>query len=746
LTLEELGDASGVSARAISDMERGHSRGPQARTMEAIASALMLGDADRSLLLAAARAGRRRPVGPAAGPCDLPPDIPDFAGRADHVAWLTRPADSEHNGLPVSVVCGAPGLGKTALAVHSAHRIAGEFRDGCFLLDLRGLDVEPVDSAHALFRLLKALGVREQAIPPDPQERRVLYLRLMQEKHVLVVLDNAAYESQVRPLLPGPGQSAVWITSRRTMTGIEHCRRLSLPPLSPDDSALMLTAIVGTRGEAGKDDGDAQVAELAQLCGHLPLALRIAGNRLLSQPAWTVRTFTDRLAGAEGRLDRLSAGDLYVEAAFALSYEQLSPVARRLFRRLALAPGIDVAPTHGAVLTRAPIPEVEETMDELVELGLLIPTTGDRCAFHDLLRLYAGKRLQAEETAADRDEARSRLYDWLLNTATAAGQWFGPDAGRPADSGPDLLVDLADRDTAMRWLVEENLNWLAAYYAAAEAGEHRRVLATAEALHWFADHWIFWGHWPEFYALARSAAHDVGDRHAEAAHLNDLAWAQDMCQKLPAEALVTALAAAALAREIGDRVQEAWAWAAAAAAAAEANIGGPAEDDERVENAMVYGERAYALFRELDDKVGAPQALLVVCRCLTMLGRTAESLDRLARVVDLVTDPATAPAPHIASMNLNVALSFIGEAHTRAGDWASAEQAYRKALDATSANTTPTVTANIMSGLAEALHHLGRHTEARAPLQKALDLYTDANDATRAARERRKLEEWSAGD
>lgn len=204
LTLEELADAAGVSDRAIGDMERGHSRGPQARTVQALAEALGLSAQDTDLLLAAARTGRRRSDPVAAGLCDLPPGIPDFAGRAEEWGWLAN----EGGQAQVSIVSGAPGLGKTALVVQAARQESPLYSDGAFFIDLRGLDAQPVDPQQAMARLLKALGVRERDLPLDGDERQVLYRRVLQGKQALIVLDNAADEAQLRPLLPGGEKAA----------------------------------------------------------------------------------------------------------------------------------------------------------------------------------------------------------------------------------------------------------------------------------------------------------------------------------------------------------------------------------------------------------------------------------------------------------------------------------------------------------------------------------------------------------
>jgi hypothetical protein len=394
MTLEELAERAGLSARALGDLERGRSRGPQARTVLALTGALGLPDADAAALLAAARAGRRRPSEPAPALCRLPGGVPDFVGREEEMRWL-RCVGTEPGPSRIAVVSGAPGMGKTALTVRAAWTMAEQHRDGCRFLNLRGLDAEPLDPHQALHRLLRALGVLERAIPADGEERRSLYLRLMQDLDILLVLDNAACEAQVRPLLPGAGAGVTWINSRRALGGVEHARRLLLDPLPKDAASDLLARIVGG-GDPGEGD-EGTLEQIAALCGNLPLALRIAGHLLVNRPGLCPSDLADRLGPEEFRLARLAAGHLQLEAAFALSYDQLEPKRRLLFRRLALVSGPDFGPEAGASVTGFSPDEAEQGMDELIEAGLLRPVGSDRAAFHGLLRLYARERLLEED-------------------------------------------------------------------------------------------------------------------------------------------------------------------------------------------------------------------------------------------------------------------------------------------------------------------------------------------------------------
>ncbi|MFG1995599.1 helix-turn-helix domain-containing protein [Actinoplanes sp. NPDC048988] len=394
LTMEQLAEKSGVSARAISDMERERSVAPQRRTVQALADALALPQAEQPAFLAAARAGRPRlPAAGTAGCCGLPRPVPDFTGRDRELAQLgrvateARPAPSV---APVVTVSGTAGAGKTTLAVQAAHQLGTAFTGGTLFVDLRGMDVRPSGAPEALARLLSALGIRDDEIPADDTDRAGLYRELLHHRRVLVVLDNVADESQVRPLLPGPGPSLTVITSRRLLAGLEGVHRLNLRQLPAGDAATLLRRIIGDREPEAVD-------EVTELCGRLPLALRIAGNRLMSRPEWTVRHLADRLSDERRRLDQLIAGDLRIAAAFNLSYTQLSPQARRLFRRLAPAPGSDFDAGLARALDPANPEGIEDALDELVELSLLQAHVDGRYRFHNLIRLFARERLAEEE-------------------------------------------------------------------------------------------------------------------------------------------------------------------------------------------------------------------------------------------------------------------------------------------------------------------------------------------------------------
>jgi transcriptional regulator with XRE-family HTH domain len=240
LTLEQLAELSGVSARTLSDMERGRSKGPQHRTVTALADALALEGDARKQLVELARDGRlrdhwARPV----GLCELPRLVDDFTGRAAELVWISELvyADSAPGAGVAGLITGSGGMGKTTLAIRAAHVLRPSFPGGVFFLDLLGMSPQPATTADALRLLLRALGVVDEQIPEDVPGRASVYRSLLRDRHALVVLDNAGSEEQVRPLLPGDGASRALITAKRALAGLEGVRRLGLGPLSLPEAA-----------------------------------------------------------------------------------------------------------------------------------------------------------------------------------------------------------------------------------------------------------------------------------------------------------------------------------------------------------------------------------------------------------------------------------------------------------------------------------------------------------------------------
>ncbi|GIF23804.1 transcriptional regulator with XRE-family HTH domain/tetratricopeptide (TPR) repeat protein [Actinoplanes tereljensis] len=657
LTLEQLARASGVSDRAISDMERGVSRGPRVRTVEAIADGLALAGDDRVALLAAARDGRGAAGTPTASGLPPPRRVDDFTGRTAELAQVAEWLGGATAGTPspVVMISGAPGVGKTSFAVRAALLHGPEEQ---LFLDLRGLDAEPLTPVAVLHRLIRAISPELRVVPRDTDEAAALWHTLIQGRPRVLVLDNAISESQVRRALPPRGPATVLITSRRTLGGLEGVRRLRLDPLPEDDAVALLAAIV----EQGTAAPEASLRRIAELCVNVPLALRIAGNRLVSRPGWTVDDLIARLGAEERRIDALTAGDLQIRAAFTLSYQQLSAEARRLFRRLALVPGSSTGVELASVLAEEPVPVTEEALDELVDLSLLEQRADGRLAFHDLLRLYAEGELSREEAAADRAAAGRRRDDWLLDTAVAAGRCFEPGHGLTAAKAA-TVVEITSSDEADAWLRAEAENWLPALHQAATEGEDQRVIDVAESLHWYSDSWPMWPHWTEVFGLSTRAAERLADDRLRAEHLGYLAWVQIVCLNKPEEGLEYAREALDSAVRSGDRRQIGW---------AAYYVGWALSLQERWPEVIEYASRAEDDLRAADDREGVPNSLILRGLGLHGAGRFDEAIPVFERAIVRLTDPATAPPEYIAKFAEVTARAFLADLEIDLKRWPAA--------------------------------------------------------------------------
>ncbi|MBP2473829.1 DNA-binding SARP family transcriptional activator/tetratricopeptide (TPR) repeat protein [Crossiella equi] len=396
----------------------------------------------------------------------LPPNIAGFVGREEEttdLGELLRGAGSAMS-VPVVTLTGPPGVGKTALAIRAAHAVRPHFPDGQIYVNLHGYSPgPPLSPSDVLSRFLRALGVAPEHIPLDAEERAAQYRSLLTGKRLLIVLDNAIGPEQVRALLPGEPGCAVLITSRnalRGMTVLDGARPLSLEVLSPAEAADLLGTILGADVVAAEP---AAAQELARLCGHLPLALRVAAGNLAGRPSARIADYVTELT-EDNRLAGLSVeGDdaTAVQAAFDLSYDTLDEQAKRLFRLLGLVPGNDFTKEVAAALAGLAPDAALPALRRLGTANLVQHLAGDRYQAHDLLRLYAAERAAAEENAQELDRARRALLAYYLHTARAASRVLYPEIVRLPlpEPEPDLAMGGPE---ARAWLAAEHTNIVAA--------------------------------------------------------------------------------------------------------------------------------------------------------------------------------------------------------------------------------------------------------------------------------------------
>lgn len=409
-------------------------------------------------------------------PCDLPRDPPHFTGRESEVRQLVdllgRPA-----GGAVANIAGAAGVGKTALAVRVAHLVDDRFPDGRLYVDLRSGERGPVPPAEALTRFLRTLGMPGHAIPEDGAARADLYRALVADRQLLVVLDNAANEQQVRPLLPGGQRCATLITSRRALSGLELTALVGVGMLDDEPARRLFVTVSGAR-----DAPDAVLDRILGYCGGLPLAVRIAAARLAARPHWTAEDLADRLGDDRHRLHELTTGDLDVRASLAQSYDNLGEPARLAFRLLALAGDAPVCTWRLAALLDCSPAAADRVLERLVEEHLVEPQgrdTGGSWTYrmHQLVRLFAAELLAAGPAEGDdaRDEALRRLLaSQLVLTEAAEEKLLGPIPHLGRGPAPRYEVDpelrrrlLAD---PLAWFESERRHLVAGVEAAAAAG------------------------------------------------------------------------------------------------------------------------------------------------------------------------------------------------------------------------------------------------------------------------------------
>lgn len=476
LTQEELAERTDLSVRAIANIESGRTGRPRLYSVHRLAAALGLtGKAAEEFRRASRGEALAGEPAPKAIPWRLPPTISHFVGREAELAALDSLCDTA---APVAIIGGA-GVGKTALALHWAHRRASRFPDGQFGVDMRGFDpaAPPLSSAEALSRLLEELGVAARRIPASVEARAGMFRGLLAARRALLVIDNVRDSAQVRDLLPtGPGPFAL-VTSRTRLISLiarEGARPVYLDVL-PDDDAV---ALVATRiGSARVKAEHAAMPRLVKACASLPLALNVAAAILLTSPDASVATLVGELAAARSGLDRLDTGDAVSSArvVFASSYRLLTPQAARLFRLLGAAPGPEISADAAASLLAATSEVALGLLRELADMHLLAERDSGRFGFHELLRAFAIDRLEAEEDPDAADQAIRRLLEWYLRTAQNAARVINSRRRHASldHQLPEVLPLLFPAyELALAWLDREHANLVAAVAVAAERGHH----------------------------------------------------------------------------------------------------------------------------------------------------------------------------------------------------------------------------------------------------------------------------------
>lgn len=576
-------------------------------------------------------------------PRQLPADVRTFTGRDEEFADLLDAAEKAAVGgaagmLVISALDGMGGIGKTALAVRVAHRVAGRFPDGQLFIDLRGhASAEAVEPGAALAYLLRSLGVPPQAVPDDVAERAALYRSKLADRRTLILLDNAADAEQVRPLLPDTPSALLLITSRSRLAGLEGARSLTLDTLSVPESVSLLRALAGPERDLTES---AALLELAELCGYVPLALRIVAARLRHHHDLTVEDLAAELRDEGARLDRLTDGERDLTSVFDSSFANLPEHEANLLRLLGLVPGPDVDVYAAAHLARIDLQAARRTLASLFDRNLLIQQVAGRFGMHDLVRSYIRALIDARS-----DESRAalgRLLDHYEHTGFRADSRLaratrpgGQDRSARPDRGPEI-DGVAD---ALAWMRAERECLLAAISSPAVPAERRVALTAAIA-------WYLTIDGPRALAAhlhASAARLAAGPGLARANALWDESRARLQTGEF-AESVKAGEAAAELYREAGSLLGEANARIAIGRARSFVDGNGAA--------AMRDYEHALTLFRQIGDRHGEGNALLFMGNATELAGKDAGAFRSLDRALLLLEECGDLEGAGIALMTL----------------------------------------------------------------------------------------------
>jgi DNA-binding SARP family transcriptional activator/Tfp pilus assembly protein PilF len=653
-------------------------------------------------------------------PHQLPAAISNFTGRQPEIDALTSALELAGSQparpvLVISAVSGTAGVGKTALAVHWAHRVTELFPDGELYVNLRGYDPgQPLASGEALARFLRALGMAGPDIPAEEEERAARYRSLLAGRRILILLDNARDAEQVRPLLPGtPGCTAV-VTSRDTLDGLvarDGARRLDLDALPSPDAVALLRALIGARVDAEPE----AAAELAANCCRLPLALRVAAEIAAARPGASLASLAAELADQQQRLDLLEVGGdprTAVRAVFSWSVRHLDCDAAHAFRLLGIHPGPDVDAYAAAALTGASLKHATQLLDQLRRAHLIQAAGQGRYTMHDLLRDYGRELAAADDAGHEQREALTRLLEYYVHYAAVA-----MDALYPAEKGQRPQSPPATAD--MTWLTEPNAAraWLAAELpclvaVVAHAAAHswpEHALRLAATIFRYLDPS---GHLSEAVTVhqsARRAAQHTDDAAAEARALSNLA-AAELRQRRDQDAARHLRQALALSRQTGDRTTQ---------ARAVGNLGVLAFWQGRYLQAADYYQQALSLHRETGNRAGEVSGLCNLAGAHILLMQFEQAGGYLQEALVLSRDIGNQDGEAYALLNL-------GDVNIRQGRDEIAGSYLRQSLTLSRHLDDRVSEAAALSGLGELELRRGRYQHAARQLHIALALARQA--------------------
>ena len=662
----------------------------------------------------------------------LPVDTRVFTGRARELARLAALAQLAPQGgasgtVVISAIDGMAGVGKSALAIHAAHRVRGRFPDGQLFVDLRGHTpgVEPMTSGDALDWLLRSVGVPQQLIPRDLDRRAAFYRERLAGTATLVLLDNAASAAQVRPLLPGTPGCLVLVTSRRRLSGLDGAHTLTLDLLSEAEAVALLHQVAGP---GRVREGDPAALELVALCGRLPLAVRITAARLRHHRSLPIGDVLAQLRDEHSRLDYLRDEERSLTAALDLSYQELPEPEQRLFRLLGLVPGPDFDAYAAAGLAGTDRRGAERLLESLLDHALLVQHTPGRYRFHDLTRLRA-QRLAADEPAdepAEQQAALQGLLDHYQFTADAADRLLarrarpglrpaGTEADTEADAeagaGAGAASELTDQAAALAWMRIERDNLIAAAGMSDPRARPARRLALTAALGAFLQLEGPWSQAAALHSAAVELAREHGDRLAEANALCESGRLHLMAGDTP-DALAPLERAMTLYQQLGQPVGE---------ANAQWELGRVRLMMGDCPEAVTLLTRALTIYQNLGSRIGEAQVLQELGSVGRITADYADSTAYFGRALEIF---------HELDNRVGVAQATWDLASVRflTSDFGTAAELYQQALTAFLALGNRRGEAYSLSGLGRLRRVSGRYPEASELHGRALEMFRAIGD------------------
>ncbi|MFI5882400.1 AfsR/SARP family transcriptional regulator [Streptomyces sp. NPDC051554] len=650
------------------------------------------------------------------------PHQPPLVGRRPELQALnavveTTPEDGVVVSLEsVSTVSGMAGVGKTALAVHSARRAAARFPDAQLYLDLRGHSSvgEPLDPDTALATLLRLLGAPAETIPLELESRSALWRTMLAERRAVIVLDDAVSAHQIRPLLPGGSPSLTIVTSRRHLTGLPHARHIPLDVLPDDDAVALFCAFAGVERAHGIDE----ITRIVRHCGGLPLAIELVASRFRAHPSWTLTTLADRLARPEGRLDEIRDTDHDVVRVFDLMYRTLSAEDRKAFRRLSLHPGQDFTAEAAAAMLDLRPAVAERVLESLLAAHTLREPTPDRYQYHDLLREYGRSRSAIDDSEQERSDALRRLIDFYASATDRADRLAYPRRTRPGLSytpprgGTPHWSDAdADADAARSWLAAEHTNLLAVEACARGQGQPEIAARLAYAMSGFLNAEC---HWNDAHTVLRPAADHwsrTGDSAALCRTLSQLSALHAHTGRYP-EATETGERALEIARRTED---------VAAEAEALRTLGTLNWHLGEHRTALVLFQKSFSLTALSGDPWDRARGYNNIAVTLLFLGEHDRAREHFEKALTGFTETNDYTA-------LGKALNNLGDLDMRVGDLESARRFFKKALFYLEQSGNRHDRATVRGSLADALTESGDTNAASVLYQETLSEFRALGD------------------